>query len=367
MSGGRFSSGLMMVLCAMSIARCAASPPPMVTSSGATAELEPEVFDIEEPEPQKRPALGPCEDGTSWPRMAEDLEINGQSEEATRLLRRCLGTVGGPPSTWRFLASLEEDRGEFEEARRTLLRAVASHPQDAFSWAALGRIEARRGQNLRALGAFERAHQLSPDNDALSRERTRAQARFGSPSAKRQARLVPLLTEADGRLELGDTVGALQTLAAASAVAEKDPISATIELRRALIYVQNGQATEAGHAVDRGLRLLETVDDKPRLKADLLVVRAEIALAGGQVQAAADAAGRARSLIPSHPLAAVNLGLARLQLGDNSAAARELALALELGLSKRLNRAAFLELPGVQTLLNNNAELRSKVASAWSQ
>ncbi|MBX2811373.1 MAG: hypothetical protein KTR25_06175 [Myxococcales bacterium] len=289
-----------------------------------------------------------------------------QPEESIRLLRRCLGSVGGPVSAWRFLASLELERAEVEQARRTLLRAVSSYPNEAFLWIALGRVEVRLRNGLLAVRAYERASRLRPGDNALEMERARILAKFGSDGAKREIRVAPLMAEARERLEVGDAAGALQTLATAQALVKKDRIhSARIELERATIYVVNGQPSPARAAVKRGLGLLGKGRYPVRLRADLHVVAAELALGAAAAGAAAAAAARALDLVPAHPFAAVNHGLAVLQMGDQSTAINDLSLALRSGLTNHLAKNEFENLPGVAQLLASDASFRKKVESAW--
>lgn len=312
--------------------------------------------------------VGLCSSASEWVAQAELYETNGQREEAMRLLRRCLGTVGGPPSAWRFLASLETDNGQIEQARRTLLKAVEQNANDSLLWTALARIEARKGQGALALDAYDRAYRINPQNEFLRRERVRAKSRFGSLAQKREARLAPLMAEANGRLDLGDTEGALQTLGTASALVIDDSEAlARIELKRAAIYLSANQISESRHAVNRGLEHLKSEKGQTRLRADLHVIYAELALKEARNKDAAKAASLALSLVPAHPFAAVNHGLAALQMGRKKRAISDFRLALESGVSRHISKESFLDLPGISELTTKDRAFKEYIDKFWDE
>lgn len=298
------------------------------------------------------------------------LEAEGLADAEPRAamtrLRACLGPGDGPPSAWRLLAALEEEAGDRAAARRTLLQAVARHPDDAFGWAALARIETAAGRGELALAAFERAARLRPDHAGLARERRRAQERFGSGFERHAARLAPLLAEADGRAELGDVEGALGTLEAAElAAGDHGPLLARIELRRAMLHLGAGAASEGLEAARQGLEGLGEGADTAALRVELRIVEAEARLARGEPAEAARAAQSALELAPDHPLAATNLAIARLRLGDRAGAEASLLTALAGGLSNRLEREALLELEGLEDLVRESATLRRAMKAAF--
>ena len=302
---------------------------------------------------------------SGWFRTAERLEA-GDPQAARRLLRHCLGEVGGPSNAWRLLATLEADAQRLEEARRTLLRAVASHPEDAFAWAALGRLEAEAGRGALALGAFERAHQLRPSHEGLALERARALSRFGSDVERRAALVAPLMAEADGRIELGDVEGALVTLEAAQDLAGAQIVlRAGIELRRALVFLSAGAFEEAFFAAQQGLETLGSGRHEPRLRAELWVALSEAHLGRGEPRLAEKAARAAEAAVPAHPVAAVHLGLALLAQGQKAAAVDALIEALKRGLPSRVDRQTFVGLSGVRALSKDNEGLMESIEAAW--
>lgn len=309
------------------------------------------------------PAVDGCS-GSQWVIEAERLEVEDELR-ARELLKRCLVRVGGPPSAYRLLASLEEDALQVQEARRTLLRAVAKHPTDAFSWAALARIEADAGRPTLALGAFERAYRLRPDHSGLARERARALERFGSEGVRRAARLATLLAEVDGLVELRDAQGALQVLEMARVVADGDAVlAAEVALKQAMLRLSQEDPAGARSAVERGLMVLEATP-APKTRADLLVVRAELELRAGMASSARLTSKEALAVMPRHVLALVNLGVASLALGEEADASEALRAALRSGISERVNQEVFLELPGVRALVARDPVLGAEVSAAW--
>ena len=311
--------------------------------------------------PATRTALADCpkELLASAEPLAED-----DREGAAALLRRCLEPTD-PPAAWRLLASLELEAERDRRARRTLLAAVVHHPEDAYAWLALARLELAEGRTLLGLGAVERAYRARPADPVVAQRYQTVLRRHGRPEQRRAARIAPLLTEADGRLELGDAAGALRTLEAASAAAGDDEeLGARIALRRGLVFVRQGRFDAAAAAVTAGLERLPRLRDR-RLEVDLHLLDSEVALGLDDPERSLAAADRALALRPRHPLAHTNRALACLRLGRASAAVTSLLAALDAGLSRRLGRADFLGLPGVNDLLAGSPELARRVDATW--
>lgn len=326
-----------------------APPPPTVR----VAPLEPPA-----------PPLVPCDD--RWLVGAERL-ADADPPASIELLRRCLGREA-PPSAYRLLASLESDEGQEDAARRTLLRALALHPDDAFAWANLARIEARTDRGPSALGAIERAHRLRPNDESFAHRHRLYLTRFGRPEERLQARMAPLLFEAEGRAELGDIDGALDTLASVASLAEGDrALLAMVHLRRGHLFLGRRELEAASRAREAGSVSLGEGADHPALRSELELLRSELALANGEARAALEAASAADRWRPGHPLAAANRALAQIALGRRRAAIEALDQALEAGIALRMSREDFLSLAGVAGLVESSEPLRQKVQAVWSR
>lgn len=259
---------------------------------------------------------------------------------------------------------MELDRPE--RARRTLLQAVVRHREDAYAWAALARLEAEAGRPEVALGAMERAHRLRPRDRGLAHRYQRLLRDHGRPEQRRAARLAPLLAESEGRAEMGDVEGALEVLKlAADLAADSRTLRARVQVRVGLLHLRREAYAEAEAACRAGLERLGDGEDVPRLRAELQLLRSELALVGGRPEEALAAADRALQWVPAHPLAVVNRALARLELGDHAGAVEDLSTALSGGLARRMTREAFLGLDGVAELLGASPPLRQAFDAAW--
>lgn len=282
-----------------------------------------------------------------------------EPSDARWLLLRCLSESGGPPSAWRLLADLELDAGE--DPRPTLLRAVAVHPGDAYAWAALGRAEADAGAIDRAASALDRAARLRPDDAALAREAERARARNGDHSAEMDRRVTALIEEAEGRRVAGDADGARKTIAEARAAASAT-LEARVHLAAAWLDLSEGDGASALAAAKAGLG----ANPSPAVAADLWCVLAEALLMADSLHEAAEAADRARKLVPGHPWASTNLALALARAGALDEAAAALTEALDAGLADRIERRKLEALDGVGSVLTAHPELASRIDAAYA-
>lgn len=327
---------------------------------------------LTDPEPTSGPATPSSACAEGWVAEAEALE-DVSVERARARLETCLRAAPGPPSAYRLLATLQQAKGEAEGALRTLLKAVAVHPDDPFAWAGVARLQAGLGRGPAALGSLERAYRLRPEDDALRQELTQARRRFGTAFDRRFGLLSALLSEADGRLDLGDLDGVEGVLLRAEALAGDDQsLCAHVELRRAWVALAREDPEKAAGAVDQALKsLAQPGGEVPKgtgedeLRADLLVIQSELALRIGECETAWTSATEALRRRARHPLAATNLGVASACQGDLDAAERHYRSAVAWGLGTRLDRETFVALDGVAELMARQADFAALVDTVW--
>jgi tetratricopeptide (TPR) repeat protein len=109
------------------------------------------------------------------PRLARWLELQGQVEEARRLLTNALDSARTRPKlpreqvAWFELrvGDLELRSGHPDAARRAFQAGLAIAPQDARLLAALARLESLRGQWRRAIAWGEQSIAIAPDPATL--------------------------------------------------------------------------------------------------------------------------------------------------------------------------------------------------------
>ena len=114
-----------------------------------------------------------------------DLTLNGQYQEATRLVRsgqledaaavcrRILTTVPKHIATYSVLGQVSLGMGEHEVAANIFRRVLSADPEHALAYASLGAIYEERSLLDEAIWQLQRAFELSPGNVAIREELSR--------------------------------------------------------------------------------------------------------------------------------------------------------------------------------------------------
>jgi tetratricopeptide (TPR) repeat protein len=252
-------------------------------------------------------------------------------------LRACLDCPDASPSGYRLLADLARGRGDRAKARLVLLEGRQRFPASASLALALARLERDEGRVKSALAVFAEAAREHPADEIIAREYEAMLARHGTPQQQREAEVQPLIREAAGRFELGDTDGARQTLELALERAKGlGDLSARIHHRLALIDLARGHHEAAATHARRGL------DRAPReapVRFELALTLGEIRMAQARWRPAIAATRAALELDGDNPLAWANLALGLAALGRLDPAIEAFSSAIDHGLSRRLTYA----------------------------
>ena len=277
-------------------------------------------------------------------------------------LRRCVACPVVSPSAYRLLADAHGIAGDRTEARRVLLEGRARFPRSPYIFVALGRIERDLGHGAAAKAAFARAHALRPDDPMIESEWRRALAEFGTPDERAEAKIRPLIREANGRYELEDVEGARDTLETALERAGPHPrVIAEVLHRIALLELAEGRPKVAL----RRTRSAVSWEGVPaELLANLNLVRSEAFMTIGRWDLAEPASLRALELRPEDPRAAANLALVHHHLGRRAEALVAFRSAVDNGLPRILT---FKQLVAVQQMkkMLDDPEFQAVAELGW--
>lgn len=132
------------------------------------------------------------------PQMAEahlDLGLvlgrEGKVDEAIGSLRQALTLDPNASSAHMFLGIFLYQNDQAAEARKELETEVASHPDNAEALSWLGTVELGLGEPDKAVTAFDRAYQLTPEDLNVLELRGRAHSMVARDSYARMAKLAP--------------------------------------------------------------------------------------------------------------------------------------------------------------------------------
>mgnify|MGYP006290551577 CR=1 FL=1 len=252
-------------------------------------------------------------------------------------LRACLDCPDASPSGYRLLADLARGRGDRAKARLVLLEGRQRFPTSASLALALARLERDEGRVKSALAVFAEAAREHPADEIIAREYEAMLARHGTTQQQREAKVQPLIREAAGRFELGDTDGAVQTLELALERAEGlAELSAKIHHRLALVDLATGRHEAGAFHARRGLEL---APPEAAVRFDLALTLGEICMAQARWKPAMAATRAALELDGDSPLAWANLALSLAAMGRLDPAIEAFSNAIDHGLSRRLTYA----------------------------
>ncbi len=103
-------------------------------------------------------------------RLARTLEQRGESEEASKLMKRALLDFPQKRAVYRTFAKIHLGRGEPAAAARIWNAWLEIRPEDAEAWVSLARIAARMGKKDRQKETLERAFALNPNLKDVQRQ-----------------------------------------------------------------------------------------------------------------------------------------------------------------------------------------------------
>jgi protein O-GlcNAc transferase len=149
--------------------------------------------------------------------LAATLANSGTPQEARAALEQALALAPGDAGLWLRLAHLQTQAGDAASALASLGRAVAANPSDAHAWTRIGHLYGEHWKFPEADGALARASALDP----------------GAPEIESLRALV--------KQEIGDTQGAMQALALATA---RDPDDLRVVIADKLFLPQAYESVE---------------------------------------------------------------------------------------------------------------------------
>lgn len=174
------------------------------------------------------------QDADGHARLAAQLASRGRNAEARDALRLGVSVLPGEPGLWWRLAIAESNMGDGAAALACLERAIAARPRDAEDWRRIGWTYLEYWRHAEAIAALERAATLDP----------------GSPGIE------ALLASA--RQQSGDTGGALEALARATARVPGDlALEVATRLMLPQVYADGADASRWRSRYTDGLDRLE--------------------------------------------------------------------------------------------------------------
>jgi tetratricopeptide (TPR) repeat protein len=210
-------------------------------------------------------------------------------------------------SAYQSLARLHFSRDRFEDAVKVLETGIAkladspSHKLELMYL--LARLHGEKGNDAAAAAILEEAVAVDPES------------------------VQPYLTLADSRNERGDSAGALEAIEKALAV---DPKHTNALLEKAALLARDGRSKDDPARIEEGAKLAEQVLAAEPTNPSALLVKAKIAIATEDTEAATQAARAAVEAQPNWGQAHYILGTALAKSGNHSAARAEVARAVEL-------------------------------------
>ena len=124
----------------------------------------------------------------------------GDTEKATRLLRKTLELAPSDEGALLYLADLRIEAGDFTEAQHLLERSLGTGSRSAYALTRLGRIAELLGEPERSLERYRSALEMEPEADAIHASISRVHRRLGDTgSADRHLQMAgtrtPLLAD----------------------------------------------------------------------------------------------------------------------------------------------------------------------------
>lgn len=221
------------------------------------------------------------------PQMAEahlDLGLvlarEGKLEEATAFVEKAVGLNPNLESAHMFLGIFLHQANREPEARKALQAEIDRHPRNAEALTWLGMVELASNRPDAAVGAFDRASALQPDDLNILEYRGRAHNLVARDSYARMARLAPE--------------------------------SWHVHRVRAQLAAEGGDHTEAIKEFETTLKL---EDRNPEIYEEL----GDEYRKTSQLDAAEKAYARELELSPKNAVALYNLGSTKIERGDNAA------------------------------------------------